>query len=77
MFDFLTSINDNIVLWVNITLLSLISLSYLSDSLEFLIGNRLKQYLLNNRNFLLGVYYIFLIMNVYRDYIKKQMIKSI
>jgi hypothetical protein len=77
MFDFLTSINDNIVLWVNITLLSLISLSYLSDSLEFLIGNRLKQYLLNNRNLLLGVYYIFLIMIVYRDYIKKQMIKSI
>lgn len=78
MFDnFFTTINDNIILWVNITLLFLVSLSYLSDNLEFLIGYRLKQYLSNNRNFLLGIYYIFLIMNVYRDYIKKQMIKAI
>jgi hypothetical protein len=74
---FVTSISDNVILWINITLLFLVSLSFLSDNLEFLLGSRLKQTLTNNRNFLIGIYNVFLMVNVYRDYIKKQMIKSI
>jgi hypothetical protein len=75
--NFVTSISDNVILWINITLLFLVSLSFLSDNLEFLLGSRLKQTLTNNRNFLIGIYNVFLMLNVYRDYVKKQMIKSI
>lgn len=77
MFDNLfTLINDTTLLWINITLLVTISISFLGDNLEFLLGTRLKKYLIDNRNFFLGIYYIFLAMNVYREYIKtKQLIK--
>lgn len=67
--NLIMSLDNTILLWVNILLLITISISYLSDQLQFIIGDNLRQYLTQNRNFILGIYYIFLTIKVYRDYV--------